>query len=544
MRLSDIPIKQKLMFTIGFCFLLFCSAVLLYTLTLRNTITGYEHLLNHEIAIRQHASQISLYVLQARKDEKDFLARKDPAHALAAIQNVQRAIQEAQAVERLVPPTDRGLEIRQQLRLTDHLKQYEQSFQAIVAAWEVRGLDHEHGQHKTLRDAAHAMERAFRNMNADGILNDLEHLLRLALTASIPATPDTVTPVTHMVRTLRQSLQSKADQSPLERQILHGLKKFAAAFERWHARGGEGTASREVLLQLIHQVSRETIPGAQMVYLTLRRMEKDYLMRQDESLLPLFHEEAQRLHLLIQQSMVSEEIKKRLDGHLTNYLETMKAMAITDANIRQTMTSMRHEVHLTEPLVANISAIADELVAASAAKTRQSAERRAQFIFIVSLFAIIICGWLSYMIVRSIVSAIANLWHFSHEVAGGNLEAKTTLDSQDEIGQLAVVMREMVNRMRAMRLIADRMVMIMALAARGAIPDPLDAKFQGDFQKMCSALNDMIRRLQELRLIADHVDRISRGEVPGKLDGQFQGDFKRMVDAINVIINQLGERHQ
>ncbi|MBF0415312.1 MAG: HAMP domain-containing protein [Magnetococcales bacterium] len=461
MRLSDIPIKQKLMYSTGFCFLLFCTAVLFYTLTLRETITGYEHLLDHEIAIRQHAGRITQYVLRARKDEKDFLTRKDPAHAQGTVQNVRLAIQEAKAVEPLIPQTDRGMEIKKQLLLTDHLERYEHLFQTIVAAWETRGLDHEHGQQKTLRDAAHALEQAFRGMDTDGKPND---------------------------------------------------------------------------------VSRETIPGAQMVYLTLRRLEKDYLLRQEESYLPTLYEEVQHLRVLTQQSTVSEAMKEHLYGLLATYLETMKTIATTDDHIQQTIALMRTEVHQTEPLVAKISTIADELAAAAATETRRVAEERARLIFFVSLGAIVICGWLTYLIVRSIVSAIANLWHFSHEVAGGNLEAKTTLDSRDEIGQLAVVMREMVNRMRAMRLIADRMVMIMTLAARGAIPDPLDAKFQGDFQKMCGALNDMIQRLQELRLIADHVDRISRGEIPLKLDGQFQGDFKRMVDAINIIIDQLSGR--
>ncbi|MBF8271374.1 MAG: uncharacterized protein HW380_479 [Magnetococcales bacterium] len=549
MRLSDIPIKQKLMFTIGFGLFLFCGVVLLYTLTLSRTIASYEHLLTYEMAIRQHTNQISIHVLQARKDEKDFLALKNPAFAQAAVEKVRQAIDAAREVERLAPETARGEEITQLLGLISHLEQYARYFQDIVSVWEEKGLDHEKGQQKRLRGSAHAMEHALFATDAEVVLANLEHLLRLTMTQMFASDPDGVSQIRDVVKTLRQSLQTKLDVSDSEQKMLSGLKGFAAIFERWVARGKvQGSSLSDlsrshpgaILVRLIHYWEKQTVPGAQTAYLALRRHEKDYLLRHDESYLALLYSQADQLAVLLSQSSLSDAQKNDFHRHLATYREAMTTLASLDDRIEQMTESMRGVVHQTEPLTQKIGTIADGMAVDSAAKTRQFAEERASFIFIVCLVTVFCCGLLSYLIVRSIVSAIADLWHFSHQVAVGNLEAKTDLDSKDEIGQLAEVMREMVNRMRAMRLIADRMVMIMTLAARGAVPEHLHAQFQGDFHKMSDALNDMIQRLREFKVIADHVDRISRGEIPHKLDGPFQGDFKRMVDAINAIIDQLG----
>ncbi|NGZ29506.1 MAG: methyl-accepting chemotaxis protein, partial [Magnetococcales bacterium] len=426
------------------------------------------------------------------------------------------------------------------------LEKYGQTFQTIATEMEQRGLDYDSGQQKRFRDAAHALEDAFLVHDVEDVQAGLEHLLRLTMTALLSHEEAHRQQVTTASQLVQQLIKEKKENSSLVVDMLAGLTLFQREMtndpdsvqkiaQLWHH------PAYTTLLELIHKVNQQAIPGSHNLYLTMRRMEKDYLLRQDGQYLNGVRQQGLLLTGLIEASSLSQSEKAHLTSHLATYQDAMDQLATLDASIQQNMDSMRQTVRQTEPLALRIVTIAEELASATALETREFAEKSARFIFVICLATILLCGMLSFFMVRTIVGSISQLWQFSHEVAHGNLEATISLDSKDEIGQLSLVMVEMVNRMRAMRLIADRMVMIMTLAARGAIPDQLDAQLHGDFQKMGTALNDMIHRLKELRLIADRVDRISHGEIPAKLEGTYQGDFKRMADAINTIIDKLQE---
>jgi methyl-accepting chemotaxis protein len=447
MWIRNPSIRHTLPLTIGVGLFLFCVAILLYTLTLRSTIAEYEHLLASDIGVRYHASRVVTAVLHARKAEKDFFSRNDPALADAVATAIQRAIDEARTIQQLSQGTAEADAINSRLQLIAHLEQYAARFQRVAQAWKERGLDYQSGVQGTLRTVARAMETG----------------------------------------------------------------------------------------------ALATVPGATPDYLTLRRLEKDYLLRQDMEYLAELATQGAALLQRVQKSALAAEARKTVTEQLRTYLATMEQLGALDQRIRTELDAMRAVVRQVEPLADDISAIADRQARDAAEATRQFADNSAQGIFILSVVAILGCGVISISMVRSIVGAISALWRFSHEVATGNLDATITMTRKDEIGHLAAVMTDMVNRMRAMRLIADRMVMIMALIGRGAIPEPVEVNFQGDFQRMTDALNDMIRRLRELRLIATHMDQISQGEIPAPLTGDFQGDFRRMADAINVILDKLQE---
>lgn len=545
MRLSDIPIKRKLPFTIGVGLFLFCGVVLLYTLTLSKTIASYEHLQGHEMAIRWQASRMASQILQARREEKDFLARKDPVHALGVADHIAQALESAREVRRLAPNTERSREILEQLILTEYLEKYATLFQSIADGWQERGLDHQSGLQGRFRAAAHDLEESFLYQEVEEHLAELEQLLRLTMVGLLTQDAQVMGQVAALGEALRHTLGQESSLSATEQAMLAALQAHAAALVRTEPLQTPGEVLNHpahlALQAVIGQVRQQIVPGARTSYLTIRRLEKDYLLRQEGAYLTSLEKEGQTLTARIQNAVLPAERKSRMATSLAHYLEAFGKLAAMDDRLQGQMVEMRATVRQTEPLTEQIGVLAEEMATLSAAETRRFAEESARFIFVVCLVTILCCGLLSFVIVRAIVRAISLLWHFSHQVAGGDLEATTALDSRDEIGQLALVMGEMVNRMRAMRLIADRMVLIMSLVARGAIPDQIEAQFQGDFQKMAGALNDMIHRLRDLRLIADHVDRISRGEIPGKLDGVYQGDFKRMADAINAIIEKLQE---
>lgn len=459
MRLDDIPIRLKLPFTIGIGLFLFGGVVLLYTLILRQTILDYEHLRTHELQIHSIAQTVTIEVLQARRAEKDFMSRRDPALLTQLDQRIAQAEQAAHAMQRLSTGSAIEEEVARRMVLLDHLARYRELMKAIGADWQNKGLTHLDGIQGRFRQAARSLE---------------EGMQRLERGANTP----------------------------------------------------EETVNRL---------------SAMVDYLSMRRMEKDYLLRLDEEYAADVEKFAAGLSERLRRAVRAGEERERLEGLLQEYRSTFRAMVNLDREIDEKMNRLREEIRQVEPLAEEIDSMAARLAVQGAAVTRRSAEQTAVGIFIVSLTTILLCGWLTLRMVRRLVRAISALSLFAREVANGNLDATTTLVCRDETGHLAEVMRAMVQRMRAIRLIADRMVVILALIGRGAVPDPLEVEFHGDFKKITDALNDLIARLGAIRQIASRMDRISRGEIPEKLDGEFHGDFKRLHEAMNLIIDQLRE---
>lgn len=280
---------------------------------------------------------------------------------------------------------------------------------------------------------------------------------------------------------------------------------------------------------------------AMVGYLSMRRVEKDYLLRQEAEYVKEVEKLARELEKRLQESLLAREEKDRLGEKLTDYLTAFGNVVAMDQQLAAKMALLREIVHKVETLTNEIETLAVRGADASTSQTRQFAESAALWIFVGSSVTILASGWLAFFLIGSLLRSIGTLWRFAHDVVGGNLEATTTLSGRDEIGQLAQVLHEMVNRMRAIRLIADRLVMIMALIGRGAIPDEITVEFHGDFQKISNALNEMIERLRELRRISVRIERISQGEIPEKVTGEWHGDFKRIHDAMNTIIDKLEE---
>ncbi|MBF0628476.1 MAG: HAMP domain-containing protein [Magnetococcales bacterium] len=457
MRLDDLPIRLKLPLTIGVGLFLFAGVVLFYTLVLRQTLGEYEYRIDHELRIQQEARNIHVELLQARRAEKDFLARRDPALLEGVGERIALAVQSAREMQRLSVGSAIQQEVADRMVLVDHLEGYHALIREIGADWMAKGLNHREGNQGVFRQAAHALE---------------------------------------------------AEMQRLE----HG-------------------AGREQRVERLE---------AMVDYLSMRRLEKDYLLRQEEENAAEVEKLAAGLGGRLQQIIAVVAERQQVEFLLNQYVESFRALVALDRSIAEKMNRLRDSVHRVEPLVEEIDAMAARLAREGVQKTRWTAQQSAQWIFVASLATIVLCGWLSMRMVRGLVRSISTLSHYAREVADGNLDVTTTLVRGDEIGHLAEVMRAMVQRMRAIRLIADRMVVILALVGRGAVPEPLQVEFHGDFKKITDALNDLIARLGAIRRIAASMDEISQGKIPEKLVGEeYQGDFRRIHEAMNLIIDQL-----
>lgn len=135
--------------------ILFFSVVYIFYATLFGAVEDYDRLLRIHEAKKSHALNISRNLLEARRSEKDFLSRKDVTYVDRVAQKVDGVIAEAKALELIeaqLGTPGAAAEIQRLIQI------YHSSFRKIVAAWKVKGLEHDQGLQGRFRETIHELE--------------------------------------------------------------------------------------------------------------------------------------------------------------------------------------------------------------------------------------------------------------------------------------------------------------------------------------------------------------------------------------------------
>lgn len=159
MRIADLPLSVKLPGITGVILLAFLLVLILYTVVIREILERQEGLMEGEVLTRQHALEMHINLLQARRAEKDFLWRKDPVLVKQVEQRIREAAVHAETVARLLPATDPSLPGGDPRQALAALERYRESFAALAQGWESRGLDQDSGLQERFRSSARRLER-------------------------------------------------------------------------------------------------------------------------------------------------------------------------------------------------------------------------------------------------------------------------------------------------------------------------------------------------------------------------------------------------
>lgn len=156
--MDNLPMAGKLGTGFGLVCLTFLVALYAYQHTLGTVTSSYDTLLSQPVKSVSLAQTIDSNMLQARRSEKDFLARKDMKYVDRVAQNVKAVTENATQLEEIQAAAGNTQNVAAAEAIRKSIKTYHQAFLATVAAWERRGLDHESGLQGELRNKVHTLE--------------------------------------------------------------------------------------------------------------------------------------------------------------------------------------------------------------------------------------------------------------------------------------------------------------------------------------------------------------------------------------------------
>ena len=449
MRLSffeNLPIGKKIALGFGLTCFLFLLVIWLYHETLFRALATSERLQLVHGAKKYHSLNIHRFMLESRRSEKDFLTRKQPEYLERVKKHVDLVLTEAAEFER-IEETEEGRKLA--LRIQKLMRTYHEAFQEIVQAWQRKGLDHDSGLQGQFRDTIHEVEEKVRNFKTSALYLTLLQIRRGEKDLGLRLNEEYLA----RVRNLGSLFNEQVQESPLDSQakstLADAMDSYLRHFEIYakqmldgkEIKGGKGPF-RGVAHQLEGYLQKRYVPDLETNILTLRRWEKDYLLRGDKIYVERLQFAAETIRDNIALSQISVENKNMLTGLVDRYEQDFLALVDESDRIIRLTANMRNAVHKIEPLVA---ANVQEAIMSMERETEEIGETtrtRAFLALLVSVTALLTAIFFVVLITRRITVPLFTLMGLA-EIHTDDEQVSEDLGHKDEVRALAAAMGRM-----------------------------------------------------------------------------------------------------
>ncbi|CAG0985402.1 MAG: methyl-accepting chemotaxis protein [Candidatus Methanoperedens sp.] len=350
--IKDISLSKKLLGGFGIVSLILIILAVVSITTLGTVDQETNKVIANQIAAKEKALAMDVSMLEARRSEKDFFARKDLSYVdkvKTSAELVKKDAQDIQNYDILQERKDMAAKI---ITATDS---YEIAFLETVELVKTKGLDETQGLQFEMRSAVQAVEADITNQNNDQLMADM---------------------------------------------------------------------------------------------LTLRRNEKDYIMRQDVSYQKKMHDNQIILKNHLAASKLPDNVKADINAKLVTYISAFDKIVDIDAKIASKTAEFTTFVHEIEPLTAEFltDAEADETAALAGIASTNSTARTT--IIIISIVAIVTGLGIGIYISRAITKPMDAMLAATNKVAAGDLTVQLVNDSRDEVGQLSNAIQTMADSLK------------------------------------------------------------------------------------------------
>ncbi|MBF0161258.1 MAG: HAMP domain-containing protein [Magnetococcales bacterium] len=540
MSLANLRIRSKLSWTIAITlfFLLLITAA--YTVILHQSLAQNQRLQNREMPLQQLANDVTRQMLQARRAEKDFLLYKDPSAQQAGVSAAQMAVQQAQHLQRLSREAGAGHMEEKAAQIVQAMQTYQSILQTLAQGQERVGLAEDLGLQGAFRRASHALEAELQAADPDQLTERLSALLRQDLAYLLHGEASSAQELLVQAQALRVPIQKSSHLPPsLQEAFVEAVQGWEEGLKKPAGNPRLTDPLHRTLLALNQELARQQLPALFSDYLSMRRAEKDYLLRRTPA-------EAQKVQSLLhglQERLAAAQWPGEEGQHaaalLAEYGVAFTAMLRQDEENDRLLVSLREAVRPVEPLSDDIRQLGLTLAQQQGAASQAFGERASVLLLLLSLLSVAICGVLCGAILRSIFRSLQALQSFSTAVSRGEWPVAIPPQGSDEMGQLATALAALVTQMHGLRLWSDRLLLVLHLVGRGIIPEPVCGDFSGRLQHACASLNQMLERLALLPRVSEAMARLSQGiPVEPLEEPAAEGAFKDLVTLLNQLIRQ------
>ncbi|MBF0285599.1 MAG: methyl-accepting chemotaxis protein, partial [Magnetococcales bacterium] len=331
---------------------------------------------------------------------------------------------------------------------------YEASFLALAKVWEEKGLTPDQGLQGQFRKAAHELEKLLNDYDTAHLeilglqMRRAEKDLRLRKDGKYAQRH------TQLREAFRKAVAASTLGDGLKKELLGALEvyeKSVVALAEEIKGKGESKETTDAVSANAHAmeeiIDAHAVPGIWRDLLEMRKHEKDYIAREDAKYVERVGKTADRILANVGASAVPEEAKKTIQGLLDTYRKAFMELVKKDADVTAAAAGMREAAHKIEPLVDEMVEDGHKMMFDTAASTHQNAARETAMALTLSAIIFALGVLFAWIIARSIARPMVQLRDFAHRFGEGDLTARSTIATRDEIGVVATTLNDAVVRL-------------------------------------------------------------------------------------------------
>ena len=249
-------------------------------------------------------------------------------------------------------------------------------------------------------------------------------------------------------------LQERKDDSGQIVSDLEGYEKsFLETVELYKTKGLDETLGlqyemRSAVAAIEEDIKKQDNDQLMADMLTLRRNEKDYIMRQDVAYQAKLHENAKILQNHLAASSLPQNIKDKINSGLLSYITSFDRIVDIDSKIASKTAEFTNYVHAIEPIIEEIEKDSEDDEAAAFVELASTNSNAKTTIIVLSIIAIVTGIGTGIYISRAVTRPVDTMLHASNKVAAGDLTVEVKSDSKDEVGQLSMAIHTMTQNLK------------------------------------------------------------------------------------------------
>jgi methyl-accepting chemotaxis protein len=236
--------------------------------------------------------------------------------------------------------------------------------------------------------------------------------------------------------------------------------------------------------------------------LMIRRHEKDYLLRSEQTYIDQVREAVVQLKQGLATTSLNNNEQARLSTLADEYLVLFLQLTELEAELAAAIERYREDAHTIEPLAAEIRVAAADNFHTSVAETNQSISTANNLEVSTLILAVLLGFGIAFFLARNLSKPIRRLTEVATAIAQGNLSHEIQVSRRDEIGSLATAFNQMIDYQQEMAGVANRL-------AQGDLTGTITPKGPQDilgntFQQMITNLRLLISQALEATVAVDN----------------------------------------
>ncbi len=239
----------------------------------------------------------------------------------------------------------------------------------------------------------------------------------------------------------------------IKSELQSGLIAYGQSVAQFHRSSGAAkTSAYQDVRAFAHDIEQvinsHFVAGGKVLILTLRKEEKDYMLRGDEKYLGRFLKTSSQLQEHINESGIAAGEKQQALAYLSTYQDGFQQIVDKQAQIKGLLGEMKVDADGVVDLGGELTELANTFAHEQEAAISASASTATWLTIVISFVSVVVAAVFAYFFSGSITRPVKEGVAMAEEVAGGMFGRRLNLNRGDEIGQLADALDKMADSLQ------------------------------------------------------------------------------------------------